>query len=177
MTYHKYILIRYPGVRSIWTNTHDCWFQTVNYQSVEEEWIRLYLSPVGGWTVKKTYSEDPEIKISSNRSLLAVTRYRQSFEGTVTGCHAAIYGMVEQLARLSTASNDSDAYAPVTILDYASPINVDSLQVAINTGADVPVQRSGYLAIDEVGAMIGVAPNLWLPGGFRFTFEELELRI
>ena len=174
----KRILVRVPtAIKSAWTTAPDNLFETVNYDGSDEDWLILFLSPIGGWRRTNNFLDgEPTPQFSSNVALLQTSRVYRSWDGNVEGCRAEVFGILEEIAATATESNECDAYTPIVIQDYATPEYVN-LRTALNASSEPTTQRQGILTLSEpTGLVKGQNDVLWMPGGFRFRFQELEAR-
>lgn len=175
----KRILVRVtPTIKSGWTTAPGNLFESVTYNSAPEDWLVLFLSPVGGWRRTNNYlDETPAPQYSSNTALLKTSRVYRSWEGIVAGCRAEVFGILEEVAATATDSGNCDRYTPVVIQDYATPEYVN-LRTALNSSSEPTTLREGILTLSEPSGLVeGQNDILWMPGGFRFTFQELEARV
>lgn len=174
----KRILVRCtPSIKSAWTTAPDGLFETVNYNGSNEDWLRLFLSPIGGWRRFNTPLDEESIpQFSSNTALLQTSRVYRSWEGTVDGCRAELHGILEEIAIASTESGNCDRYTPAVIQDYVTPESAD-VRTALAAAQEPSTQRQGILTVPERGGLVNdVNGAYWLPGGFKFQFQELEAR-
>ena len=175
----KRILIRCTStIKSSWTTAPDNLFETVNYNGTDEDWLVLFLSPIGGWRrINNHLDETPSPQFSSTTALLQTSRVYRSWEGSVEGCRAEVHGILEEIAIASTESGNCDRFTPVVIQDCATPESTD-VRTALAAAQEPSTQRSGILTVSESsGLTVDGNDVYWLPQGFKFTFQELEARV
>ena len=174
----KRILVRVsPSIKAGWTTAPDDLFEEVTYNSASEDWLALFLPPVGGWRRTNNHlDETPSPQFSSTTALLQTSRVYRTWEGTVAGCRAEAFGILEEVAATATDSGNCDRFTPVAIQDYATPEFAD-VRAALAASQEPSTLREGILTLSEpTGLVKGQNDVYWMAGGFRFTFQELEAR-
>lgn len=120
--------------------------------------------------------DEPQFNRSMAIQTYRIRTYSYQFTARVGDDRAWLYYLIEEIRR-STLSADLKIQSPLIIIDAVLPDQKDFL-ASIQASSNPYTSRKGILKpVKPVTGSSGRGSKRAMPGGFEFTFEELELKI